>query len=114
MTEVKLHELAPQRLSIQCSSSDGCGTLTRVYRQTPQRETGAFKYCPVCGNDSIMAYMSADEDQWEALSRDFELPIPILQMLYEAWRQDTKYQHFGSYINAVKEQATKKITVGSN
>jgi len=98
---VKLHEVAPPRVTLKCMSQ--CGSMVRVYHIEPSTQIGAYKYCPVCGSDNVSAYMSAETNQWEALARDYSLPIPTIRQLYKLW--DTKVHHkFADFVHELRAE----------
>lgn len=92
---VKLNELAPSRTTIKCLTA--CGTYSRVYRTEPSAAIGQFRYCPLCGSDNVFVYRSSDTDQWEAMSRDYELPIEVMKQLYDLW-VPTQYHRFSDFV----------------
>lgn len=98
---VKIAQVTPPRVTIQC---DTCGGHCRVYRTAPTLKVGGFKYCPLCGSNSIRVYSSATTDHWESLARDYELPIPVLKELYALWQPHTG-QRFGDFVHAMRQEA---------
>jgi hypothetical protein len=100
---IVVHGKLPARISIHCTSIDGCGTLSRVYRVEPTTQIGAFKYCPVCGA-SVMPYQSADETGWEALAVAYGMDVPQIRAVYAGWNPH-EYYRFSDYVAALREEA---------
>lgn len=101
---VKLHELTPPRTTIKCH--DACSVMVRIYRVEPSTMVGAYRFCPACGSDNVSVYRSADTDQWEALARDYELPIPVMQQLYRLWNPLEQHRFADFVAEMRKESAT--------
>jgi hypothetical protein len=98
---VKLHELTPPRITIKCHAA--CGMMVRIYRVEPSTAIGAYKYCPQCGSQNVSAYMSADDNHWEALARDYDLPIQLLQQLYKLW-VPSKHYRFADFVHELRAE----------
>ncbi len=97
---VKLHEVTPPRVTLKCM--DRCGVMVRVYNIEPATAIGAYRYCPVCGSSNVSAYMSAETNQWEALARDYGLPIPVIQQLYKLW-VPSHHHRFADFVHELRE-----------
>lgn len=98
---VKLHELTPPRVTIKCH--DKCNTMTRVYAVEPSTQVGAYRFCPQCGSQNISAFMSAETNHWEALARDYGLPILVMQQLYKLWVPSTHYR-FADFVHELRHE----------
>jgi hypothetical protein len=104
---VKLSELAPPRVTIQCLEYATCGLMTRIYRVEPQPNgtiPGAFAYCPRCGTNNVQVGRSSDTDTWEAYARDYGLPVPVMQQLYRLWNPHT-HTRFSDFVAELREEA---------
>lgn len=69
------------------------------------------RFCPYCGEQSVGTAQDTDQDFWEAMARDFELPIITLKKVYDMWTQVAtpyKYQHFAVFVNELKEGQRKR------
>lgn len=99
---VKLNELAPPRVTIKCHAP--CDVMVRIYRVEPSTAVGAYKYCPACGTDNVSVYRSADTDQWEALARDYGLPIPVIQQIYRLWNPH-EHRRFADFVAKLRQEA---------
>jgi hypothetical protein len=103
---VKLGELAPARTTRECREYRTCGLVTRIYRAVPQdnRAVGTFQFCPRCGSTNVVVGRSSDTDMWEAYSRDFGLPIHVMQQLYKLW-VPSQHRRFSDFVAEVREEA---------
>lgn len=108
-TVVKLHEVAPPRITIQCIE---CETHCRVYRTEPALKIGMFAYCPVCGSKRVRVYQSVSLDHWEALARDYEVSVSLIQEIFKMW-EPASGQRFGDFVRELKAEA-KRDEVQSN
>lgn len=103
---VKLNDIPPSRTTIQCQEYRTCGLMTRIYRAEPQntRAVGAYQFCPRCGSDNVVVSRSNDTDMWEAYSRDYKLPIPVIQQLYRLW-VPSHHRRFSDFVAELREDA---------
>lgn len=100
-TPVKLHEVAPQRVTIQCVQ---CETHVRIYRTEPAMKVGAYRYCPVCGSSDVRVYQSAATDHYEALARDYGVSVPLIKQIFTLWEPSSGVK-FGDFIRQLREEA---------
>lgn len=102
---VKIHELTSPRVTVKCHK--GCGTMVRLYRIEPVTQIGAFKHCPVCGVDGVSAYMSTDVDQWEALARDYNMPVAAIKQVYKLW-EPQKHYRFADFVAELRAEIAQE------
>lgn len=69
-----------------CTDVDRCGTRVRVGRivTPPNTRIGGLQYCVICGARATYR-KEDDEDYWEYLSKELDVPIVALQAIHKVW-----------------------------
>src|SRR5258708_6935552 len=71
------------RLTMQCRSRS-CRASYRIQRVGPIVRTGAPKYCPLCGLETI-AENNIMQSYWENMAEHRKLPLSLMLQLYSIW-----------------------------
>lgn len=84
----------------------GCHEKLRIGRYEPGGTHLPYKYCPICGEEGVLAECDSEADWWSAICEAAELPQVVLEPIYELWRQDTTSTRFMDYVNKFKNQSS--------
>lgn len=82
-----------------------CGSSYTLFRTQPTTQQTPPLYCVYCAAQITAQQQSTDDVCWLVLSQAYQIPVNVVQALYNIWSKSSHFTYFADYMQSKEVSA---------